>query len=86
MIKQKLTSTHVFALQDLTHIFEDICAAKKTGIGAVLSQNGPIEFFNERLKHVRVNYSAYDVELYAAVHALRHLETLFDLHGVYYQL
>lgn len=43
----------------------------KTGINAVLSQNNhPIEFFSEKLKQLQVNYSLYDVKLYAVVHSL----------------
>lgn len=43
------------------------------GISTVFRQNGrPVAYFCEKLNGLRAQYSAYDVEFYASMQALRH--------------
>ncbi|CAA7034520.1 unnamed protein product [Microthlaspi erraticum] len=73
LIKTRLTTAPVLALPNFSLPFELHSDASKTGIGAVLSQQGrPIVFFSEKIAGPRSRYSTYDVELYAVVQSIKH--------------
>lgn len=73
IIKDHLVSAPILALPDFTTVFELHCDACKTGLGAVLSQQGlPIAFYSEKIVGSRARYSTYDVEFYVIVQAIQH--------------
>ncbi|XP_059315836.1 uncharacterized protein LOC132066558 [Lycium ferocissimum] len=64
-------SAPLLQLADFDKNFEIECDASKVGIGAVLMQDQkPITYFSEKLKGAALNYSTYDLELYALIRAL----------------
>jgi hypothetical protein len=72
-INKKLSSTLVLTLTDFSQPFELHCDASKVGMGVVLSQGErSVAYFNEKLSGSKLNYSTYDVELYAFVQSLKH--------------
>ena len=74
-LKAALTAATVLQAPDLEKIFELDCYASRVGIGGVLSQEGkPVAYFSEKLNSAKLNYSAYDVEFYGIVQAIKHWE------------
>jgi hypothetical protein len=72
-IKKKLSNTLVLTLPNFSEPFELHCDALKVGIGLVLSQGGRlVAYFSEKLSGSKLNYSTYDLELYASVQSLKH--------------
>ncbi|XP_059289384.1 uncharacterized protein LOC132042895, partial [Lycium ferocissimum] len=70
-LKQMLSSAPLLQLHDFDKIFEIECDASKVGIGVVLMQDQkPIAYFSEKLKGATLNYSTYDLELYALIRDL----------------
>jgi len=71
-LKHRLTNVPILASPNFTKSFEIECDAFNVGIWAILIQEGhPIAYFSEKLNGVALNYSTYDKELYALVHALQ---------------
>ena len=72
VIKTKLTTAPVLTLPNFNLAFELHSDASKTGIGAILSQEGkPVAFFSEKIGGSRERYNTYEVELYAVMQAIK---------------
>ncbi|XP_047256112.1 uncharacterized protein LOC124888867 [Capsicum annuum] len=70
-LKALLFLSPLFQLPNFDKTFEVEYDEIKVSIGAVLMQEGkPISYFSEKLKGETLNYSTYDLELYALVRAL----------------
>ncbi|XP_052197315.1 uncharacterized protein LOC127804486 [Diospyros lotus] len=71
-LKKKLTTTHVLAIPRSGEKFIIFSDASYTGLGCVLMQEGRvIAYASRQLKKHEVNYPAHDLELAAAVFALK---------------
>ena len=70
-LKIAIASEPVLAIVDPNQPFVVETDASDFAVGAVLLQNGrPIAFESKKLDSAQCNYSAYEKELYAIVHAL----------------
>ena len=71
-LKQKLTTTPVLALPDISKDFMVYCDASHQGLGCVLMQNRRvIAYASQQLKEHENRYPTHDLELAAVVHALK---------------
>ena len=71
-IKVALASAPILAIVDPTKPFVVEINTSDRAIGAVLLQDGkPIAFESKKLDKAQQNYSVYERELYAIVHALK---------------
>ena len=71
-LKQKLTTTPVLALPNISKDFVVYCDASRQGLGCVLMQDGRvIAYASRQLKEHENRYPTHDLELAAAVHALK---------------
>jgi hypothetical protein len=72
MLKKKLTIAPILILPDVHKPFSVYCDASYTGLGCVLMQEGRVVAYSSRqLKIHEKNYPTHDLELAAAVHALK---------------
>jgi hypothetical protein len=72
LLKEKITEQPVLVLPDFSNTFQVRCDASGFAIGAILSQdNRLIAYFSEKLNDAKKNYSTYDKEFYAIIHALK---------------
>jgi hypothetical protein len=71
-LKKKLTTAPVLILHDVHKPFSLYCNASYTKFGCVIMQEGRVVAYSSRqLKIHENNYSTHDLELAAAVHALK---------------
>lgn len=71
-LKKAVTSTPVLRLPDFNKVFTIECDASRTGIGAVLMQEGqPIAFLSQALKGQALYLSTYEKELLSLVKAVQ---------------
>ena len=74
-LKSALASPPVLKLPNFDKPFEVTVDASDLGIGAVLSQEGPpLEYFSEKLRTSRQNWSTYEQKSYTLVRALKQWE------------
>ena len=71
-LKVAIATAPILAVVDLHKPFVVETDASSTAIGAVLLQDGrPIAFESKKLNQAQQNYSTYERELFAIVHALK---------------
>jgi hypothetical protein len=71
-LKKRLTTTPVLVMPDLQKSFDIYCDASRQGLGCVLMQEGHvIAYASRQLRKHEFNYPTHDLELAAAVHALK---------------
>ena len=71
-LKLKLTTAPILNIADLDKEFVVCTDASREGLGEVLLQeNSVIAYESRKLKTHEQNYSAYDLELVAVIHALK---------------
>jgi hypothetical protein len=71
-LKEKISSTPVLALQNLSQPFEIQRDASNYAMGAILLQYGkPICFHSETFNGAVINYPTYEKELYALVQSVK---------------
>jgi hypothetical protein len=71
-LKNRLTTTPVLALPDLSKNFSIYCDASRLGLGCVFMQEGKVVAYASRqLRKHELNYPTHDLELAAVVHALK---------------
>ena len=71
-LKKRLTTAPVLATPDIHKEFVIYCDASRTGLGSVLMQEGRIiAYLSRQLRPHEENYATHDLELAAAVHALK---------------
>ncbi|MCO5564352.1 hypothetical protein L7F22_018012 [Adiantum nelumboides] len=71
-LKVALASAPILAIVDPTKPFVVETDASDRAIGAVLLQDGqPVAFVSKKLDKAQHNYSIYERELYAIIHALK---------------
>ena len=71
-LKKRLTSAPVLVLPDIHKAFVIYCDASHQGLGCVLMQDGKVVAYASRqLRSHELNYPTHDLELAAAVHALK---------------
>jgi hypothetical protein len=71
-LKNRLTMAPVLILPDLSKSFSIYCDVSRQGIGCVLMQEGRVVAYASRqLRKHELNYPTHDLELAAAVHALK---------------
>ena len=67
-----MVTSLVLILPDKTKDYEVYCDASCRGLGAVLMQEGRVvSYASRKLKLHELNYATHDLELAAAVHALK---------------
>jgi ribonuclease HI len=71
-LKRRLTTAPVLVMPDLQKCFDIYCDASRQGLGCVLMHEGHvIDYAPRRLRKHEQNYPTHDLELVAAVHALK---------------
>jgi hypothetical protein len=71
-LRKFLTTAPVLAQPDSTQPFDVYCNASGTGLGCVLMQNNRVIAYASRaLRNHEQNYPTHDLELAAAIHALK---------------
>ena len=71
-LKLAIATTPVLHIVDPNKPFVVESNASNFAVGAILSQEGqPVAFESKKLDHAQQNYSTYERELYATVHALK---------------
>ena len=71
-LKKRLTSAPVLIMPDTQKPFSVYCDASRQGLGCVLMQEGHVIVYASRqLRKHEENYPTHDLELAAAVHALK---------------
>ncbi len=71
-LKQAIAHDITLKFPDPTGTYEVYCDASLYGVGAILVQDGkPVAFYSKKFTKEQINYSTYEQEFTAVVHALR---------------